>query len=61
MKVGDLVQINCDNRLLDDNIGVVVLNAHDENNYPPYGLCVMIDGMVYGFLPEEVSAIDESG
>tara|TARA_Y100000310_G_C20681627_1_gene816315 strand:- start:3111 stop:3296 length:186 start_codon:yes stop_codon:yes gene_type:complete len=61
MKVGDLVQINCDNRLLDDNIGVVVLNTHDENNCPPYGLCVMIDGMVYGFLPEEVSAIDESG
>jgi hypothetical protein len=61
MKVGDLVQINCDNRLLDENIGVVVLNAHDENNCPPYGLCVMIDGSVYGFLPEEVMALDESG
>ena len=61
MKVGNLVQIKCDNRMLNESIGVIVLNTHDENSCPPYGLCVMIDGSVYGFLPEEVIVIDESG
>ena len=57
MDVGDLVQVKCTNAILTGNIGVIVLNEHNEKNCPPYGLCVMIDGKVYGFIPEELELL----
>lgn len=52
MKVGDLVKIKCDNTRLCGKVGVVVLN--EKKIGPVYGLCVMIDGAVYGFERKEV-------
>jgi hypothetical protein len=60
MKIGDLVRVNCDNHFLNESVGVVVLNEHDESNPVPYGLCVIIADSVFGFLPEEVTVIDEN-
>ena len=57
MEVGDLVRIKCTNPVLAGNIGVIVLNEHNEKDCPPYGLCVMIDGNVYGFLPDELEIL----
>ena len=57
MKVGDLVRIKCKNTTLTGNIGVIVLNEHNEKDCPPYGLCVMIDGTVYGFVPDELEVL----
>ena len=61
MKPGDLVRVNCDNNFLSGKVGVVVVNEHDEDQTVPYGLCVMFDDCVYGFLPQEVEVIHESG
>ena len=58
MKVGDLVKINCDNHSLNKKIGTVVLNRKYQE--PVYGLCVLIDGTVYGFEEKEVEVINES-
>lgn len=58
MKVGDLVQINCDNRFLNRKIGTIVLNEGYQK--PVYGLCVLIDGTIYGFKEKEVEVISES-
>jgi len=55
MKIGDLVKINCDNAYLHGKVGIVMLN--EERTGPCYGLCVMIDGDVYGFEREEVENI----
>ena len=61
MKTGDLVRINCGNNLLDDQVGVIIVNDHDESNPIPYGLCIMLNDCIYGFLPKEVEFIDEGG
>ena len=61
MKTGDLVRINCDNDWLTGQVGVVIVNDHDKSTPVPYGLCIMLNDCVYGFLPEEVEIIDESG
>ncbi|HCX21203.1 MAG TPA: hypothetical protein DHN29_04755 [Cytophagales bacterium] len=61
MKPGDLVRINCDNDFLRGQVGVVILDDHDEENPHPYGLCVMLNDRVYGFLPREIEIIDECG
>ena len=61
MKIGDLVRINCDNNFLSGKLGVVIINEHDESQSIPYGLCVMLDNCVYGFLPEEIELVDEGG
>tara|TARA_Y100000034_G_C6694115_1_gene305778 strand:+ start:317 stop:502 length:186 start_codon:yes stop_codon:yes gene_type:complete len=61
MKTGDLVRVNCDNTWLSGQVGVVVINEHDESNPIPYGLCVMLNDCVYGFLPKEIEPVDESG
>ena len=58
MKVGDLVRISCDNRTLDKKIGTVML--HEKNQGVVYGLCVMIEGLVYGFEESEVEVVNES-
>ena len=55
-KIGDLVKTRCKNKSLNSKSGVVVLN--EECDYP-YGLCVMIDGKVYGFSPEEIFTLNE--
>tara|TARA_Y100000310_G_C20092599_1_gene538976 strand:- start:1 stop:189 length:189 start_codon:yes stop_codon:yes gene_type:complete len=52
MKIGDLVKINCDNAYLHGKVGIVMLN--EKKRSPVYGLCVMIDGVVYGFERKEV-------
>ena len=57
MNVGDLVRIvNCNNSFLNDKIGTIVMNEWREEFY---GLCVLIQGMVYGFEESEVEVIDE--
>jgi len=51
MKPGDLVKINCsNNRFLNGKTGILLLNDDDHS----YGTCVMIEGVVYGFLRHEV-------
>jgi len=57
VEVGDLVRVTCNNGTLTGNVGVVVLSEHNEKDCPPYGLCVMIDGNVYGFLPDELEIL----
>lgn len=52
---GSLVRIECDNKQLNGKIGTLLLD--DEPNGPVYGVCVMIDGVVYGFEKNEVSAL----
>lgn len=56
MKVGDLVALTCDNQFLDGKIGTIVLAEEDEGSI--YGLCVLIQGLVYGFKPSEVKVIN---
>ena len=59
MEVGDLVLIkNCDNRFLNGKTGTVVLNV--ESPPPVYGLCILIQGCVYGFKEDEVEIINET-
>ena len=58
MKVGDIVRINCENRFLSGKIGTIVL--HEEYREPVYGLCVLVEGSVYGFKESEVEVISES-
>ena len=55
MKVGDMVRINCDNHFLNGKIGTVVL--HEEKRGVIYGLCVLVQGLIYGFVEEEVEVI----
>ena len=57
MKVGDLVRVTCNNATLTGSVGMIVLNEHNEKDCLPYGLCVMIDGSVYGFLPDELEIL----
>ena len=56
MKVGDMVRINCDNRFLNGKIGTIVLR--EEYREPVYGLCVLVEGSVYGFEESEVEVIN---
>jgi len=58
MKVGDLVVVSCGNHELDKKIGTVML--HEKNQGVVYGLCVMIEGLVYGFKESEVEVVNES-
>lgn len=58
MKVGDLVIIKCGNSILDGKTGTVML--HEEYQNGVYGLCVFIDGQVYGFKDDEVELINGS-
>ena len=58
MKVGDMVQINCANHFLNGKIGTVVL--HKEKVGVVYGLCILIQGLIYGFDEDEVEIINES-
>ncbi len=57
MKPGDLVRIKCENKQLDGKFGTVVLN--EEKLGVIYGLCVLIDGSIFGFDLDEVELIDE--
>ena len=57
MKVGDMVRINCDNRFLNGKIGTIVLR--EEYREPVYGLCVLVEGSVYGFEESEVEVIND--
>ena len=57
MKPGDLVRIKCENKQLDGKFGTVVLN--EEKLGVIYGLCVLIDGSIFGFNLDEVELIDE--
>jgi hypothetical protein len=58
MKIGDLVKIvNCNNGFLNGKIGTVVMN---EWRSEIYGLCILIQGTVYGFDEDEVEMISES-
>jgi len=61
MKTGDLVRVKCGNDFLSGQVGVVIINEHDESHPIPYGLCVMLNDCVYGFLPQEVEVIYEGG
>tara|TARA_Y100000310_G_C20511974_1_gene729333 strand:+ start:806 stop:985 length:180 start_codon:yes stop_codon:yes gene_type:complete len=58
MKVGDMVLVRCENSLLNGKIGTVVL--HEESQGIVYGLCVLIQGLVYGFEDNELEVINES-
>ena len=58
MKVGDMVRISCNNRFLNGKIGTVVL--HKEKIGAVYGLCILIQGLIYGFEKSEVEVISES-
>ena len=59
MSVGDLVKIvNCNNSFLNGKIGTVVL-CEERRRY--YGICVLIQGSVYGFDEDEVEVINEGG
>ena len=58
MQIGDLVIIRCANEMLNGKMGTVML--HKEFRGGVYGLCVLIDGQVYGFQDHEVELIDES-
>ena len=58
MKVGDLVTIECDNQFLNGKTGTIVL--HEEDRGIVYGLCILIQGLVYGFKKNEVKVINES-
>ena len=58
MKVGDMVRINCTNRFLNGKIGTIVLN--EEKVGVVYGLCVLIQGLIYGFEVSEIEVINES-
>lgn len=55
MKVGDLVKINCSNNFLNGKIGTIIL--YKESIGIMYGLCVLIQGLVYGFDTREVEVI----
>jgi|TARA_Y100000310_G_scaffold158935_1_gene158361 hypothetical protein len=57
VKPGDLVRIKCENKQLDGKFGTVVLN--EEKLGVIYGLCVLIDGSIFGFDLDEVELIDE--
>ena len=57
MQVGDIVQINCSNHFLNRKIGTIIL--HEEYREPVYGLCVLIEGLVYGFKESEVEVVNE--
>ncbi len=57
MKVGDIVKINCSNNFLNKKIGTVVL--YEEYREPVYGICVLIEGLVYGFKEHEVEVVNE--
>ena len=58
MKIGELVIVNCDNHMLDKKIGTVVV--HEKKRSLVYGLCVMIEGLVYGFEESEVEVVNEN-
>ena len=58
MKVGDMVRINCDNRFLNGKIGTIML--YEEYRNPVYGLCILVEGRVYGFKVDEVEVISEN-
>jgi len=58
VKPGDLVKIKCENKQLDGKIGTVVLNEKPLGVI--YGLCVLINGSIFGFNPNEVKLIDEN-
>ena len=53
---GELVRIKCENKILNNKIGTLLLDESQEG--PVYGTCVMIDGSVYGFERHEVEKID---
>ena len=58
MKVGDLVQINCENYFLNGKIGTVMLCKKSQGVV--YGLCVLVQGLVYGFEESELEVLSES-
>ena len=58
MKVGDLVRVKCDNHLLNGKVGTIVLYEKTHNFV--YGLCVLIQGLVYGFEDDELEVVNES-
>lgn len=55
---GDLVKINCENKMLHGRIGTLLI--YEDCDGPVYGTCVMIDGSVYGFKKEEVEQIKKN-
>ncbi len=57
MKPGDLVKINCENKQLDGKFGTVILNEVKLGVI--YGLCVLIDGSIFGFDLDEVELVDK--
>lgn len=57
-KVGNMVRIKCNNRFFNGKIGTVVL--HKEKVGVVYGLCILIQGLIYGFDEDEVEIINES-
>lgn len=54
---GDLVKIKCSNNYLDGKTGTLLLKEEDEGFI--FGTCVLIDGAVYGFSPEEVISLQK--
>ena len=54
---GDLVKITCSNKLLDGKTGTLLLKEKDEGFI--FGTCVLIEGAVYGFSPEEVTSVSQ--
>ena len=54
--VGSIVRVSCSNAYLDGKMGTLLMKEEDEGII--FGTCVLIDGAVYGFLREEVSALE---
>jgi hypothetical protein len=59
VKIGDMARIKCVNSRLHGKVGIVVLNKPKSTHTFIYGVCVMINGRVYGFEEEEVEVISE--
>ena len=57
MEIGKQVIVNCNNKQLNGKIGMVILS--EKNDGPIYGICVLIDGTLYGFLEEEIEELNE--
>ena len=55
IKIGSMVRVNCKNSFLNGKIGTLLMNEDDDGII--FGTCVLIEGAVYGFSPEEVSAV----
>mgnify|MGYP005715284041 CR=1 FL=1 len=56
LEVGSIVKVVCENSFLNGKLGTLLMSEDDDGII--FGTCVLIDGAVYGFSPEEVRNLD---